>query len=752
MSHANESVPVVGSGVDDSMSGNVIRGYKATLSNPRTSEEAKEKARDILAGNADPSDYAENATTDQHTNRVLGGYKATLSNPNTSDEAKANARLVFVHFVTFAIHFSPSPPVMAPVPSTRQTTSSSRATSSISSSFAYAREAILGRAFIPPATIPGHTSNADPLRSEHSSQKPRPRKAPAVNTRLTFEGVSHAVLAPIAVGWEGSFKIVEGSMAQAPLDPLPSRVVHRSQRDPSNGPHSPSLTKETYQQAAEQVEAPSLAIALHVAATTISTSSAYPTNQLSPASIARGVNTFVRTSISHLPPAARPFTYSSGSRVPRALSSRNIYAPRFVRGKGWVPAFGEAAEQTDDVPPAPVEQAIAKPRYPARANRTGKSIPNNSNTAAADIVEDGSAPVPNTEKPANASHSKSHKGSRGKASGKGKSSKAASRPPPAPETTPQPVEAPTPAVPAKRKRVRLQDHAEELASIEEEDPTPTTADPAGLEQEAEAEGGRTTRSSKRRKITTTTGASPELMPPPSDLPNTRPSAKKTSSRDESASVDAAEPNSNLDNEKEKESVSPVASVNTRRTRSSRRGKESADAETESASAGNEDGNNHIVQGDNEAETTEKATTRSLRAKRRGSQDQAKSSPPPVTTEKRTHKKSNVDASEQAAPAPASSASSTSTATAQTPASASPAVPTHSYSTRRAGAISRSSNTASAPTNRRSPLQQNSTQAKERISPSSRSDQTVVDRAAVSSGPTKIGLEDVPSHHTRVAVV
>ncbi|KAG8919858.1 hypothetical protein FRC01_001067, partial [Tulasnella sp. 417] len=73
-----EPAPVeTGGMVDDSMSGNTIGGYKATLSNPRTSEAAKEKARAILDGEAEPSDYAP-GTGDAHTNRVMGGYKATL--------------------------------------------------------------------------------------------------------------------------------------------------------------------------------------------------------------------------------------------------------------------------------------------------------------------------------------------------------------------------------------------------------------------------------------------------------------------------------------------------------------------------------------------------------------------------------------------------------------------------------------------------------------------------------------------------
>ncbi|KAG8894699.1 hypothetical protein FRC00_008565, partial [Tulasnella sp. 408] len=91
---STEPAPVeTGGMVDDSMSGNTIGGYKATISNPRTSQAAKEKAQAILDGEADPSDYAP-GTGDAHTNRVLGGYKATLKNPNVSEEAKEHAREV----------------------------------------------------------------------------------------------------------------------------------------------------------------------------------------------------------------------------------------------------------------------------------------------------------------------------------------------------------------------------------------------------------------------------------------------------------------------------------------------------------------------------------------------------------------------------------------------------------------------------------------------------------------------------------
>ncbi|KAF8304975.1 hypothetical protein DL93DRAFT_2102296 [Clavulina sp. PMI_390] len=77
----------------------VVGGYKATLSNERTSEQAKANAEEKLAGMGvegfDGSSGTSTTTTtgsgDEHENRVMGGYKATLKNPNVSEEAKNRA-------------------------------------------------------------------------------------------------------------------------------------------------------------------------------------------------------------------------------------------------------------------------------------------------------------------------------------------------------------------------------------------------------------------------------------------------------------------------------------------------------------------------------------------------------------------------------------------------------------------------------------------------------------------------------------
>jgi len=68
----------------------VIGGYKATLSNPNVSEEAKEHARKMLSDKG--ADLETHHSKGAHLGNVIGGYKATLSNPNVSDEAKEHAK------------------------------------------------------------------------------------------------------------------------------------------------------------------------------------------------------------------------------------------------------------------------------------------------------------------------------------------------------------------------------------------------------------------------------------------------------------------------------------------------------------------------------------------------------------------------------------------------------------------------------------------------------------------------------------
>ncbi|KAI1784261.1 Conidiation protein 6-domain-containing protein [Ganoderma leucocontextum] len=70
----------------------VLGGYKATLHNPRTSDEAKRHAREILEADGYTVEPAAGVTEDEHQTRVLAGYKAALHNPRVSKEAKEHAK------------------------------------------------------------------------------------------------------------------------------------------------------------------------------------------------------------------------------------------------------------------------------------------------------------------------------------------------------------------------------------------------------------------------------------------------------------------------------------------------------------------------------------------------------------------------------------------------------------------------------------------------------------------------------------
>ncbi|WVQ86657.1 hypothetical protein IAS59_000371 [Cryptococcus gattii] len=70
----------------------VIGGYKATLANPKTSEEAKAHARQAINEYERKKNSGSGGT--EHDHRVAGGYKAALHNPNVSQEAKQHAKEV----------------------------------------------------------------------------------------------------------------------------------------------------------------------------------------------------------------------------------------------------------------------------------------------------------------------------------------------------------------------------------------------------------------------------------------------------------------------------------------------------------------------------------------------------------------------------------------------------------------------------------------------------------------------------------
>ncbi|KIK54205.1 hypothetical protein GYMLUDRAFT_177610 [Collybiopsis luxurians FD-317 M1] len=77
----------------------VAAGLRGTLHNDNVSQQAKDKASDRLqemgASFENKTDTSGKADTgDAHQNHVIGGFKATLNNDKTGDQAKAHAREV----------------------------------------------------------------------------------------------------------------------------------------------------------------------------------------------------------------------------------------------------------------------------------------------------------------------------------------------------------------------------------------------------------------------------------------------------------------------------------------------------------------------------------------------------------------------------------------------------------------------------------------------------------------------------------
>ncbi|CAI4214458.1 unnamed protein product [Parascedosporium putredinis] len=75
---------------------NQARGHKATLTNPRVSEDAKQHSRDILDDEFDDdttySDKLPENTEGKNPGNVAGGLKAAVNNPNVSSGAKKDAQ------------------------------------------------------------------------------------------------------------------------------------------------------------------------------------------------------------------------------------------------------------------------------------------------------------------------------------------------------------------------------------------------------------------------------------------------------------------------------------------------------------------------------------------------------------------------------------------------------------------------------------------------------------------------------------
>ncbi|KAI0291896.1 Conidiation protein 6-domain-containing protein [Russula brevipes] len=81
----------------------VAGGHKAAMHNPNTSAQAKEQSRQIVEEIQGSGAVHDDGTTkpssrldvgDKDESRVLGGYKATVKNPNVSDEAKQRAQQI----------------------------------------------------------------------------------------------------------------------------------------------------------------------------------------------------------------------------------------------------------------------------------------------------------------------------------------------------------------------------------------------------------------------------------------------------------------------------------------------------------------------------------------------------------------------------------------------------------------------------------------------------------------------------------
>ncbi|KAG9015879.1 hypothetical protein FRB90_004339, partial [Tulasnella sp. 427] len=360
--------------------------------------------------------------------------------------------------------------------------------SSIHTSICNARAMILGAS---PSSnpLPLH-SNLDP---GHPASKRAPRKRLALNTKLYFSTnstitVTHAVVKPKLVGWEGGFQLVDGKTD------VPPAVSTSSGRSHSSEHHSATFSTSE-----------SLAMALIAAGSGDNISSS--TSQTS-----------LRTALFQLPPSARPFQYTSYRNALNGPQIRNAYTPKFVEGRGWLPAISGFNNKPEPVA-APSRPAPASngPRYPVRANRA-KPIASAEDAASG---EAGEACAPVEDKTA-APAKPTGKG-KGKNHAKGKAKAAKSTPATSIEKADEEAEG-TPAPPASstagsKKRVRVQDSAEDDVNGDES--------LANISMDMEEDTGRATRASKRRKIND--------MPPPSTIPaHAKGSSRKSNTRDDSA--------------------------------------------------------------------------------------------------------------------------------------------------------------------------------------------------------------------------
>ncbi|CAH7675253.1 Conidiation protein 6-domain-containing protein [Phakopsora pachyrhizi] len=71
--------------------GNVAGGLKATINNPKVSDEAKQHAQSRLE-NEEFSSANDRGGETKNPGNVLGGIKAAINNPNVSDSKKDELR------------------------------------------------------------------------------------------------------------------------------------------------------------------------------------------------------------------------------------------------------------------------------------------------------------------------------------------------------------------------------------------------------------------------------------------------------------------------------------------------------------------------------------------------------------------------------------------------------------------------------------------------------------------------------------
>ncbi|KAJ9192850.1 hypothetical protein DTO166G4_6483 [Paecilomyces variotii] len=91
---ASQDDPSIRASTEDRV--NAMRGFKATLKNPRVSKEAKQHAQDVLDNELHGDEPRQELYNKRGQNvdptRVAAGYKAATHRPNVTDQGKERAR------------------------------------------------------------------------------------------------------------------------------------------------------------------------------------------------------------------------------------------------------------------------------------------------------------------------------------------------------------------------------------------------------------------------------------------------------------------------------------------------------------------------------------------------------------------------------------------------------------------------------------------------------------------------------------